>query len=84
MGFTSAPLTPCWLATSPTALPSSQPRAVLRMFLLIWFKAGLQTSPPITPLDRETQAQPPGKLFPRPGVAWHMELICGFGAGQHE
>ncbi|XP_034500585.1 peroxisomal biogenesis factor 16 isoform X2 [Ailuropoda melanoleuca] len=34
-------------------------KAVLRMFLLIWFKAGLQTSPPITPLDRETQAQPP-------------------------
>ncbi|EPQ10505.1 Peroxisomal membrane protein PEX16 [Myotis brandtii] len=35
-------------------------KAVLRMFLLIWFKAGLQTSPPIVPLDRETQAQPPG------------------------
>nr|XP_019601957.1 PREDICTED: peroxisomal biogenesis factor 16 isoform X1 [Rhinolophus sinicus] len=34
-------------------------KAVLRMFLLIWFKAGLQTSPPIVPLDRETQAQPP-------------------------
>ncbi|XP_023384489.1 peroxisomal biogenesis factor 16 isoform X2 [Pteropus vampyrus] len=33
--------------------------AVLRMFLLIWFKAGLQTSPPIIPLDRETQAQSP-------------------------
>ncbi|XP_069888607.1 peroxisomal biogenesis factor 16 isoform X2 [Dipodomys merriami] len=34
-------------------------KAVLRMFLLMWFKAGLQTSPPIVPLDRETQAQPP-------------------------
>ncbi|XP_073900807.1 peroxisomal biogenesis factor 16 isoform X5 [Castor canadensis] len=34
-------------------------KAVLRMFLLIWFKAGLQTSPPIVPLDRETQAQLP-------------------------
>ncbi|XP_003412310.3 peroxisomal biogenesis factor 16 isoform X2 [Loxodonta africana] len=34
-------------------------KAVLRMFLLIWFKAGLQTSPPIIPLDRETQARPP-------------------------
>ncbi|KAM5317970.1 peroxisomal biogenesis factor 16 isoform 2-T2 [Glossophaga mutica] len=34
-------------------------KAVLRMFLLIWFKAGLQTSPPIVPLDREAQAQPP-------------------------
>lgn len=34
-------------------------KAVLRMFLLIWFKSGLQTSPPIVPLDRETQAQPP-------------------------
>lgn len=33
-------------------------KAVLRMFLLVWFKAGLQTSPPIVPLDRETQAQP--------------------------
>lgn len=33
-------------------------KAVLRMFLLIWFKAGLQTSPPIIPLDRETQVQP--------------------------
>ncbi|XP_004619109.2 peroxisomal biogenesis factor 16 [Sorex araneus] len=32
-------------------------KAVLRMFLLIWFKAGLQTSPPIVPLDREAQAQ---------------------------
>nr|XP_033716442.1 peroxisomal biogenesis factor 16 isoform X2 [Tursiops truncatus] len=31
-------------------------KAVLRMFLLIWFKAGLQTSPPIVPLDREAQA----------------------------
>ncbi|XP_029770861.1 peroxisomal biogenesis factor 16 isoform X1 [Suricata suricatta] len=31
-------------------------KAVLRMFLLIWFKTGLQTSPPIIPLDRETQA----------------------------
>ncbi|XP_012393091.1 peroxisomal biogenesis factor 16 isoform X6 [Orcinus orca] len=39
------------------ASPYSQPRAVLRMFLLIWFKAGLQTSPPIVPLDREAQAQ---------------------------
>ena len=28
------------------------------MLLLIWFKAGIQTSPPIVPLDRETQAQP--------------------------
>ncbi|KAM9080988.1 peroxisomal biogenesis factor 16 isoform 4-T7 [Megaptera novaeangliae] len=41
----------------PPASPYSQPRAVLRMFLLMWFKAGLQTSPPIVPLDRETQAQ---------------------------
>ncbi|XP_029419928.1 peroxisomal biogenesis factor 16 isoform X4 [Nannospalax galili] len=36
-------------------------KAVLRMFLLIWFKAGIQTSPPIVPLDREAQAQPSGK-----------------------
>ncbi|KAK2100521.1 Peroxisomal membrane protein pex16 [Saguinus oedipus] len=34
-------------------------KAVLRMLLLLWFKAGLQTSPPIVPLDRETHAQPP-------------------------
>lgn len=33
------------------------------MLLLIWFKAGIQTSPPIVPLDRETQAQPLGKLL---------------------
>ncbi|KAJ1075675.1 hypothetical protein K5549_017806, partial [Capra hircus] len=32
-------------------------KAVLRMFLLIWFKTGLQTSPPIVLLDRETQAR---------------------------
>lgn len=38
------------------------------MFLLVWFKAGLQTSPPIVPLDREAQAQPPGKLLPCSGV----------------
>ncbi|XP_043437018.1 peroxisomal biogenesis factor 16 isoform X1 [Prionailurus bengalensis] len=36
-------------------------KAVLRMFLLIWFKAGLQTSPPIIPLDRETQAHSPAR-----------------------
>ncbi|KAM8816558.1 peroxisomal biogenesis factor 16 isoform 1-T1 [Rhynchonycteris naso] len=34
-------------------------KALLRMFLLIWFKAGLQTSPPIVPLDREIQPQAP-------------------------
>ncbi|XP_035885193.1 peroxisomal biogenesis factor 16 isoform X1 [Phyllostomus discolor] len=34
-------------------------KAVLRMLLLVWFKAGLQTSPPIVPLDREAQAPPP-------------------------
>ncbi|XP_004708378.1 peroxisomal biogenesis factor 16 [Echinops telfairi] len=32
-------------------------KAVLRMFLLMWFKAGLQTSPPIVPLDRDSQAR---------------------------
>ncbi|KAK2490285.1 hypothetical protein MC885_009896 [Smutsia gigantea] len=41
-----------WLAIALIQLA----KAVLRMFLLIWFKAGLQTSPPIIPLDRETQA----------------------------
>lgn len=58
------------------ASPYSQPRAVLRMFLLIWFKAGLQTSPPIVPLDRETQAQSQGKLLPCSGVKRGMGLIC--------
>lgn len=84
MGFIRAPLTPCWLAIAPAALSYSQPRAVLRMFLLIWFKAGLQTSPPIVPLDRETQARPPGKLLPLSGAAWHMELIRGFRVGRRE
>lgn len=32
-------------------------KAVLRMSLLLWFKAGLQTSPPIAPLNREAGAQ---------------------------
>lgn len=54
------------------------------MFLLIWFKAGLQTSPPIIPLDRETQAHSPGKALPRSGVAWDTGFICGFRTGQHE
>ncbi|MGH0159736.1 UNVERIFIED_CONTAM: hypothetical protein FKN15_037676 [Acipenser sinensis] len=30
-------------------------KAVLRILLLFWYKAGIQTSPPISPLDRETQ-----------------------------
>lgn len=42
----------------------------------IWFKAGLQTSPPIVPLDRETQAQSQGKLLPCSGVKRGMGLIC--------
>ncbi|XP_078404905.1 peroxisomal biogenesis factor 16 [Cetorhinus maximus] len=28
-------------------------KATLRILLLLWYKAGIQTSPPITPLDRE-------------------------------
>lgn len=60
---------------TPNPCPSllySQPRCVLRMFLLIWFKAGLQTSPPIIPLDRDTQAHSLSKLLPGSGVegAW--------------
>lgn len=50
------------------------------MFLLIWFKAGIQTSPPIVPLDRETRAQPLGKLLLCPEVEWDMGLLCGFGS----
>ncbi|XP_041075221.1 peroxisomal membrane protein PEX16-like isoform X3 [Polyodon spathula] len=30
-------------------------KAVLRILLLFWYKAGIQTSPPISPLDREMQ-----------------------------
>nr|XP_046191382.1 peroxisomal biogenesis factor 16 isoform X4 [Oncorhynchus gorbuscha] len=30
-------------------------KAVLRFLLLFWYKSGMQTSPPITPLDREAQ-----------------------------
>lgn len=66
------------------ASPYSQPRAVLRMFLLIWFKAGLQTSPPIVPLDREAQAPSQGKLLPCSGVKQGMGLICRFRADQRE
>lgn len=82
MGFRRVPLAPGPLATFPPALPYSQSRAVLRMFLLIWFKAGLQTSPPIVPLDRETQAQPPGKLLACSAVERSQGLICGFRADQ--
>ncbi|MBN3308647.1 PEX16 protein, partial [Amia calva] len=30
-------------------------KAILRILLLLWYKSGIQTSPPIIPLDRETQ-----------------------------
>ncbi|XP_006642734.1 peroxisomal biogenesis factor 16 [Lepisosteus oculatus] len=30
-------------------------KAILRILLLFWYKSGIQTSPPIIPLDRETQ-----------------------------
>uniref|UniRef100_V9LBM5 Peroxisomal membrane protein PEX16 n=1 Tax=Callorhinchus milii TaxID=7868 RepID=V9LBM5_CALMI len=30
-------------------------KAVLRILLLFWYEAGIQTSPPIIPLDREAQ-----------------------------
>lgn len=73
-GAQQGSLTTCSLATSP------QPRAVLRMFLLIWFKAGIQTSPPIVPLDREAQAQPLGKLLLCLEVGWDVGLLCGSGA----
>ncbi|XP_023675513.1 peroxisomal biogenesis factor 16 [Paramormyrops kingsleyae] len=32
-------------------------KAVLRILLLFWYKSGIQTSPPIVPLDRDTQLQ---------------------------
>ncbi|PKU27990.1 peroxisomal hypothetical protein [Limosa lapponica baueri] len=31
------------------------PGAILRLLLLLWYKAGIQTSPPIVPLNREQQ-----------------------------
>uniref|UniRef100_A0A8C3UDS3 Peroxisomal membrane protein PEX16 n=1 Tax=Catharus ustulatus TaxID=91951 RepID=A0A8C3UDS3_CATUS len=30
-------------------------KAILRLLLLLWYKAGIQMSPPIVPLNRETQ-----------------------------
>ncbi|XP_017321360.1 peroxisomal biogenesis factor 16 [Ictalurus punctatus] len=30
-------------------------KAILRILLLFWYKSGIQTSPPIIPLDRDTQ-----------------------------
>lgn len=68
------PVLACHVSSPAVPLP----RAVLRMFLLLWFKAGLQTSPPIVPLDRETQAQPPGKLLSCSAVERATELICRF------
>uniref|UniRef100_A0A8C0H472 Peroxisomal membrane protein PEX16 n=1 Tax=Chelonoidis abingdonii TaxID=106734 RepID=A0A8C0H472_CHEAB len=36
-------------------------KAILRLLLLLWYKAGIQTSPPIVPVDREQQQlQPEG------------------------
>ncbi|XP_053722496.1 peroxisomal biogenesis factor 16 [Synchiropus splendidus] len=32
-------------------------KAVLRLVLLLWFKSGLQTTPPITPLDRGAEVK---------------------------
>jgi len=34
---------------------ASAHRAILRLLLLLWYKAGIQTSPPIVPLNREQQ-----------------------------
>uniref|UniRef100_A0A452HUT9 Peroxisomal membrane protein PEX16 n=1 Tax=Gopherus agassizii TaxID=38772 RepID=A0A452HUT9_9SAUR len=37
-------------------------KAILRLLLLLWYKAGIQTSPPIVPVDREQQQlQPEGE-----------------------
>uniref|UniRef100_A0A4W4G6E8 Peroxisomal membrane protein PEX16 n=1 Tax=Electrophorus electricus TaxID=8005 RepID=A0A4W4G6E8_ELEEL len=36
-------------------------KAILRIFLLFWYKSGIQTSPPITPLDRDSQLYKRGK-----------------------
>ncbi|XP_036039300.1 peroxisomal biogenesis factor 16 isoform X4 [Onychomys torridus] len=61
LSWCTLPLT-CWCCSMMESFGRSFGKsclwAVLRMFLLIWFKAGIQTSPPIVPLDRETQAQP--------------------------
>ncbi|XP_014429748.1 peroxisomal biogenesis factor 16 isoform X2 [Pelodiscus sinensis] len=34
-------------------------KAILRLLLLLWYKTGIQTSPPIIPLDREQQQLQP-------------------------
>ncbi|KAJ8247699.1 hypothetical protein GJAV_G00249300 [Gymnothorax javanicus] len=36
-------------------------KAILRILLLFWYKAGIQTSPPIIPLDRERDLRPKGE-----------------------
>nr|XP_033784625.1 peroxisomal biogenesis factor 16 isoform X2 [Geotrypetes seraphini] len=33
-------------------------KAILRILLLLWYKSGIQTTPPITPLDRELESGP--------------------------
>lgn len=38
-------------------------RAILRCLLLFWYKSGIQTSPPIIPLDRDSQLCTGGKII---------------------
>uniref|UniRef100_A0A8D0G7D5 Peroxisomal membrane protein PEX16 n=1 Tax=Sphenodon punctatus TaxID=8508 RepID=A0A8D0G7D5_SPHPU len=33
-------------------------KAILHLLLLLWYKAGIQTSPPIVPLDRDVEGSP--------------------------
>ncbi|KAJ8413110.1 hypothetical protein AAFF_G00106920 [Aldrovandia affinis] len=55
-------------------------KAILRILLLFWYKSGIQTSPPIVPLDRQTElgnqaeeeSVPPGVMVMHlcPEVTW--------------
>lgn len=36
-------------------------RAIFRMVLLLWYKSGIQTSPPIIPLDRGAEFMSEGQ-----------------------
>lgn len=38
-------------------------RAIFRLILLLWYKSGIQTSPPIIPLDRSAEFVDEGQLL---------------------
>lgn len=54
---------------SPVSLPNFLvtliSRAIFRIVLLLWYKTGIQTSPPIIPLDRGAEFGGEGQLSSR-------------------